>query len=377
MSQSNPKPPNNVPDPNGVGQKGDFLFGLPYTVEESELVILPVPWDLTVSYGDGTRKGPQAVLDASSQLDLEDPVVSEAWTLPRQLLPLDLRWQQRSKSERRWVESYLRWLENGQNPEQASEMAAGLQTANEKCGYLLDWVRTQARHYRNLGKTVAILGGDHSTPLGLMEVLGQDLDSFGILHIDAHMDLRNAYEGFDYSHASIMFNALRIPSLSRLVQVGIRDYCPAEKECAEQDERVTVWTDHALASAMHRGTHWHDLCLEIVKALPEQVYISFDIDGLRPCYAPGTGTPVPGGLEYNQALHLLEVLYQSGRRIVGFDLVEVAPSKGDREWNGNVGARLLYRLSNLCLASNGSALTRNKGRQAAPKTKNSNRKPKI
>jgi arginase family enzyme len=148
---------------------------------------------------------------------------------------LDLRWQQRSKSERRWVESYLRWLENGQNPEQASEMMAGLQTANEKCGYLLDWVRTQARHYRNLGKTVAILGGDHSTPLGLMEVLGQDLDSFGILHIDAHMDLRNAYEGFDYSHASIMFNALRIPSLSRLVQVGIRDYCPAEKECAEQD----------------------------------------------------------------------------------------------------------------------------------------------
>ena len=174
-----------------------------------------------------------------------------------------------------------------------------------------------------------------------------------------------------------MFNALKIPSLSRLVQVGIRDYCPAEKECADQDDRVKVWTDHALASAMYRGTLWHDLCLEIVKALPEQVYISFDIDGLLPSYAPGTGTPVPGGLEYNQALHLLEVLYQSGRRIVGFDLVEVAPSKGDREWNGNVGARLLYRLSNLCLASNRSSFTRTKGRQVTTNAKISTRKPKI
>lgn len=351
MSSPSSHQGSHAPDPNGVGQKGGHLFGLPYTVDESELVILPVPWDLTVSYGDGTRKGPQAVLDASSQLDLEDPVVPQAWTLPRVMLPIDLRWQQSSKSERRWVESYLRWLEHGQNPEHRSEMAEGLRTANEKCGYLLDWVKSQARHYRNLGKTVAILGGDHSTPLGLMEVLGQDLDSFGILHIDAHMDLRNAYEGFTYSHASVMFNALQIPTLQRLVQVGIRDFCPAEKELADQDDRVQVWTDHALSSALFVGQPWQALCEEIIQSLPQNVYISLDIDGLQPFFAPGTGTPVPGGLDFNQALHLLEVLYRSGRRIVGFDLVEVAPSKGDREWNGNVGARLLYRLSNLCLAS--------------------------
>ncbi|MFM8959557.1 MAG: arginase family protein, partial [Bacteroidota bacterium] len=102
-----------TPDPNGVGQKGEHLFGLPYSAEEASLVILPVPWDLTVSYGDGTRKGPQAVLDASPQLDLEDPAVDQAWNLPRHMLPIDLRWQQRSKAERPWVESYLHWLETG------------------------------------------------------------------------------------------------------------------------------------------------------------------------------------------------------------------------------------------------------------------------
>ncbi|MFM8960365.1 MAG: arginase family protein, partial [Bacteroidota bacterium] len=174
---------------------------------------------------------------------------------------------------------------------------------------------------------------------------------FGILQIDAHMDLREAYEGFRYSHASIMFNALQIPSLTSLVQVGIRDYCPAEKELAQEDDRIRSWFDHDLQAANFRGQHWNNLCVDIIKDLPDKVYVSFDIDGLEPFNCPGTGTPVPGGLAYAQAIHLLETLYHSGREIIGFDLCEVAPSKGDREWNANVGARILYKLCNLCLAS--------------------------
>ncbi|MFM8837304.1 MAG: agmatinase family protein [Bacteroidota bacterium] len=340
-----------TPDPNGVGQKGEHLFGLPYSAEEASLVILPVPWDLTVSYGDGTRKGPQAVLDASPQLDLEDPAVDQAWNLPRHMLPIDLRWQQRSKAERPWVESYLHWLETGKEESKAKAMMEGLDTANEKCSYLLDWVREQSRTFLERGQKVAVLGGDHSTPLGLMQALGEQHGDFGILQIDAHMDLREAYEGFKYSHASIMFNALQIPSLTSLVQVGIRDYCPAEKELAQEDDRIRTWFDHDLQAANFRGQHWNNLCVDIIKDLPDKVYVSFDIDGMEPFNCPGTGTPVPGGLAYAQAIHLLETLYLSGRKIIGFDLCEVAPSKGDREWNANVGARILYKLCNLCLAS--------------------------
>jgi agmatinase len=293
------------------------------------------------------------VLDASPQLDLEDSAVEHAWTLPRHMLPIDLRWQQRSKAERPWVETYLQWMETGRDESKARVMTEGLATANEKCGYLLDWVREQSRSFLEQGKLVAVLGGDHSTPLGLMQALGEQHEAFGILQIDAHMDLRQAYEGFVYSHASIMFNALHIPSVRSLVQVGIRDYCPAEKELAQGDERIRTWYDHALQDALFGGRHWRGLCEDIVRDLPDKVYVSFDIDGLEPSNCPGTGTPVPGGLSFRQAMHLLETIHGSGRQIIGFDLCEVSPSRGDREWNANVGARVLYKLCNLCLASSG------------------------
>ncbi|MBM3936422.1 MAG: agmatinase family protein [Sphingomonadales bacterium] len=351
MSKSQIPRYGNALDPNGVGQKGEHLFGLSYSAEEASLIVLPVPWDLTASYGDGTRKGPEAVLDASPQLDLEDSAVERAWTLPRHMLPIDLRWQQQSQAERQWVETYIQWLETGRKESKAKSMMEGLATVNEKCAYLLEWVREQSRSFLEQGKKVAVLGGDHSTSLGLMQALGERYGSFGILQIDAHMDLREAYEGFTYSHASIMFNALQIPSLTSLVQVGIRDYCPAEKELAEEDDRIRPWYDHALHDALFRGQHWNNLCMDIVKDLPDKVYVSFDIDGLEPFHCPGTGTPVPGGLAYPQAIHLLETLHRSGREIIGFDLCEVAPSMGDQEWNANVGARMLYKLCNLCLVS--------------------------
>jgi agmatinase len=194
-----------------------------------------------------------------------------------------------------------------------------------------------------------------------MHALAERNTDFGILQIDAHMDLRDAYEGFDYSHASIMFNALKIPQISKLVQVGIRDYCETEAQLAADSQgRVEVFYDRELATAQFQGQIWQKSCEKIIKALPDKVYISFDIDGLDPKLCPGTGTPVPGGMEFEQAMYLIEQVAASGRKIIGFDLCEVAPRKKD-DWDANVGARVLYRMANLAYKSHDRKFTKTLG----------------
>jgi agmatinase len=198
---------------------------------------------------------------------------------------------------------------------------------------------------------VGLVGGDHSTPLGFMEALAEKHSEFGILQIDAHCDLRKAYEGFEFSHASIMYNALKLRQVKKLVQVGIRDWCEEENNYIRSSKgRVVTFFDHAMKRSLYEGTSWKSLCDKIVSQLPKNVYVSFDIDGLDPKLCPSTGTPVPGGLEFEQAVYLIEQVVRKGKKIIGFDLNEVAP--GADEWNGNVGARMLYKMCNLAAASN-------------------------
>ena len=200
---------------------------------------------------------------------------------------------------------------------------------------------------------VGLVGGDHSIPLGYLRALPNFYARFGVLQIDAHADLRKAYQGFTYSHASIMYNALKIPAVNALVQVGIRDLCEEENEVIRRARgRVVTFFDEDIKSAMYSGRTWDNVCDKIIEALPENVYISFDIDGLDPKLCPGTGTPVPGGLEFYQVIHLLKRLAVAGKRIIGFDLNEVAPSK-DNDWDANVGARMLYQLCNWMGVSRG------------------------
>src|SRR5574344_541348 len=171
-----------------------------------------------------------------------------------------------------------------------------------------------------------------------VEVLfeGVDLDTFP--------DLRRAYEGFRYSHASIMYNVLKeIPNVTKLCQVAIRDFCADEQEIIVSDSRVRSFHDHELRSAEFDGVAWSNMCDSIIAELPDNVYVSFDIDGLSPDLCPNTGTPVPGGLTFNKADHLLVKLMNSGKKIVGFDLVEVAPGESS-DWDANVGAKLLYKI---------------------------------
>jgi agmatinase len=198
---------------------------------------------------------------------------------------------------------------------------------------------------------VGIVGGEHSVPLGLIRALHEQHNSFGILHIDAHADLRCAYEGFVYSHASVMYHAGRMPGIS-LCQVGIRDYWSDEADLMGASEHIHCFSDQELRRKLFEGTDWNKLCRQIIDRLPDKVYISFDIDGLSPDNCPHTGTPVPGGLSFREADYLLHCLALSPKRIIGFDLCEVAPGK-DSEWDANVGARMLYKLccyTHFCLS---------------------------
>ena len=173
-----------------------------------------------------------------------------------------------------------------------------------------------------------------------------------MLHFDAHADLREAYEGFSWSHASIMFNVIQhIPRVSKLVQVGIRDFGEREHEKIQNSKgRIHTLFDAEWQRAKQEGANLRELARKTLAELPQKLYVSFDIDGLEPALCPNTGTPVPGGLTWTEALLWLEELSKSGKQVVGLDLNEVNP--GDPEWVGEgtdswdaiVGARLLYRM---------------------------------
>jgi agmatinase len=293
-----------------------------------------VPWDVTVSYKDGASGGPEAVLAASRQVDLFDPSVKDAWKIG---IAMDEISDEVASESRRY-----RKLALEMNDEDVNAASAWLNT----------WVEERCSQWLDAGKLVALLGGDHSTPLGYMRALARRHLSFGILQIDAHADLRDAYDGFEFSHASIMRNALKTPEVSVLVQAGIRDYCDEEAEFIAAEPRVQTFFDRDLKRERFEGATWAAQTKTIVDALPAKVYISFDIDGLDPKLCPNTGTPVAGGFEYEEAVYLIEAVARSGRTIIGFDLNEVSQRDSKSEWDANVGARLLYRMCNLMALSN-------------------------
>jgi agmatinase len=337
-------------DPNGISYANGNIYGLPFDPEEAKLVILPVPWEITVSYRAGTARAPEAILEASLQVDLFDPFVPDAWKLGIAMKEIDKEINKKSTNLRLAVEGYLKQLSQGSIVARDASMQSIRDKINLAGQELNEWVKTESTKLLNNNKIVAVLGGDHSTPLGLMQALAEQNLVFGILHIDAHADLREAYEGFEFSHASVMFNALKISQITKLVQVGVRDFCETELNLIKSDQRITTFFDRDIKHQLYKGISWSAICDQIVEQLPENVYLSFDIDGFDPKLCPNTGTPVPGGLEFEQSLYLIEKVVNSGRRIIGFDLNEVAP--GIDEWDANVAARLLFRLANICLVSN-------------------------
>jgi agmatinase len=337
-------------DPNSVGNPNNNIFGLPFTEEESSLILLPVPWEVTVSYTAGTARAAEHIAKASLQVDIIDPDTKDGWKQGFFMRDFDKKVLMKSDYLRKEAELFINYISQGEVIEENKFMEKILKEVNEGSEFLNKWVYKQTKEILDQGKLVGIIGGDHSTPLGFMKAIAEKHGDFGILQIDAHCDLRIAYENFTYSHASIMYNALEeIPSLTRLVQLGIRDYSPMEADYIRNSgSRVVTFFDQSIKERMFEGASWKQIVDDIIKNLPQKVYVSFDIDGLDPKLCPHTGTPVQGGFETTQIFYLIKNIIQSGRQLIGFDLCEVGISPN--EWDENVGARVLFKLCNLMVA---------------------------
>ena len=339
-------------DPNSVGNPNNGIFGLPFTEEDAKLVLLPVPWEVSVSYKAGTARAAEHICKASLQVDLIDDDIRDGWKQGIFMRELDKNILLKSDYLRKDAELYINYISQGEIVSDSKFMCKVSREINEGADFLNQWVYEQAKELLDAGKLVGLVGGDHSTPLGFYKAIAEKHGNFGILQIDAHCDLREAYENFKYSHASIMYNALKeVPQVEKLVQIGTRDYSLSEVDYINNSNgRVVTYFDKEIKERGYEGETWQKIADEIVSHLPQKVYISFDIDGLDPKLCPNTGTPVQGGFETQQIYYLFRKILQSGRHLIGFDLNEVGISTN--EWDENVGARVLFKLCNLLIASN-------------------------
>lgn len=330
--------------PYSVGSSSRLgLFCLPCSPSEASIIIIPAPWEVTVSSRSGTALGPESVLKASYQLDAFAREYMAVCKMGIAMLPIPHEWKMRSDMLRHDTTGHIHALELGMHH---SALGANvLRKINWYTRQFKEEIRAKALNYLNKGKLVALLGGDHSTALGLIEALAEKHKEFGILHIDAHATLRGAYQGFTYSHASIMHHALKLPQVKRLIQVGLRDYAREEAQIiATSEGRIVAFLDEQLKQRRFQGITWDASCREIVDSLPDKVYVSFDIDGLDAKLCPSTGTPVPGGLDFDEVSYLFDRVVHAGKKIVGFDLCEIAPGE-NIDWDARVGSRILYRLA--------------------------------
>jgi agmatinase len=329
-------------DPSAAARPGTGAFGLPHSLEEAGVVLVPVPFEATTSYGGGAARGPEAILSGSRQVDLFDVETGRPYEAGIHMLPIP---ETIARLDRRARRASGRVIAAG-GVEGRDDLAAAAAAVDRACEQVNAWVERTVDGLLAAGKRVGVIGGDHSVALGSIAAHARRHPGLGVLHVDAHADLRRAYEGFTYSHASVLYNvAERCPDVARIVQIGLRDLSEDEhRYAAASGGRIVQHHDATLAAARFEGETWAAQVRRILAPLPRDVYVTFDIDGLDPTLCPHTGTPVPGGLSFQQAAALLSGIVRGGRRLVGFDLVEVAPARGGGEWDGNVGARLVYKL---------------------------------
>lgn len=262
--------------------------------EQARFHVLPVPYEKTVSYGHGTALGPGAIIAASGQLErfdgASDPGAEGIYTWP----------------------------------------AVDCSGAPER---VIDGIAAAVRRILGLGKLPVVLGGEHTVTWGVVKgYLDAGVKDFGVVQIDAHADLRDAYGGDRYSHASVMRRVVEagVP----LVQLGNRAYCEEEREARAKHGVIA----HDAIAIVPRGIDQ----IELPKDFPSKVFFTLDVDGIDPSVLPATGTPVPGGLGWYQTLGLFESVARQ-RRIIGFDIMEFAPIAGFHAFDF-AAAMLTYKL---------------------------------
>jgi agmatinase len=330
------------------------IFGLPVTEDKARVVLLPVPWEVTTSYGRGASNGPRIIRQASEQVDLFDLETGNAFEAGYFMREISKDLLQKNKLMKAKAQELIQLKTN--LDKETSKQEALLTEVNDSCQKMVDWVYEQSKEILSQGKLLGLIGGDHSTPLGALKAVSEKHQGqFGVLHIDAHADLRSSYQGFKYSHASIMHNLMTSEFRpQKLVQVGIRDFCEEEFDFIKHHPHaIKTFFDLQTKRRLLSGEPWSAVADEIIKELPPKVYVSFDIDGLDPALCPSTGTPVLGGLSSDQVFYLFHAIADAGKQIVGFDVNEVSTGDAEEaEWDGNVGARILYKLCGWTVLTN-------------------------
>ncbi len=285
-------------------KKGNFLgIEQKYSdFENSEIVIFPVPFEKTVSYGKGTAKGPSGILKASHYVEFFDEEVKREICFEKGIATL-----------------------------QASDYSKG------KIKNSLDRIYRQTKSLLKENKFVVSLGGEHSISFPIIKAHHEKFPDLTVLQIDAHSDLRQSYEGTKYSHACVM---ARVAELTKkITQVGIRAQCREEADFIRENGINTFYARDIRTNKF--GANWQK---EVLKTLGKNVYITFDVDGFDPSVLSATGTPEPGGLFWDETMDLLKLVGEN-RNIVGFDVVELAPSKAHPASDFTT-AKLVYKIIN-------------------------------
>lgn len=267
-----------------------------YTLlENAKYVLLPVGYDGTSTFVKGADKGPQAILDASDSLEL-----------------YDIQYQH-------------------------SAYEAGIYTDHFDHDFstpdtMVDSVYQRVKHFMQQGKSIGLLGGEHSVSVGAIRAMSESYDNLTVLQFDAHADLRDDYHDSIFNHACVM---RRAQDYARVVQVGIRNVC-------EEEMHNVVDENMFYAHNIYNNEDWMEPALD---RLTDNVYITFDLDGFDPSILPATGTPLPGGLQWYPTLKFIQKVIQS-RNIVGFDVVELCP-QADSKVSDVLAATLVYKIITL------------------------------
>jgi len=294
-----------------LGPKKNFLaIESQYsTIESSKIAIVSAPYEHTVSYGGGAAGGPGAIIDASAYVEFYDDEFDRELCFDAGI-------------------ATLRPLEFGKKVDQDA----------------LDLIHKNVSALLDAGKFVVTLGGEHTISTAPILAHLEKYPEMSLLHFDAHSDLRDSYEGSRYSHASFAARVAERMDPARITQIGIRAQCREEAEFIRGNGVNTLY-----ANAIRRGVHGEYWQRTAVDALGEQVYVTFDVDYFDPAIMPATGTPEPDGFLYSETLDLFRTLIRSGKKIVGFDVVELAPMKGLAHPN-LLTARLVYKILNYAFA---------------------------
>ena len=272
------------------------------TFKNSEIVILQAPLEKTVSYGKGTKKGPKGILKASHFVEFFDEELNKEICFEKGICTL----------------------------EEIKFGKLGTKKAINK-------IYTEVKKQIDLGKFVVTLGGEHSLSSPPIKAHFEKYEKLSVLQFDAHSDFRQSYEGSKYSHASVM---ARVAEFTKdIVQVGIRAQCKEEYDFIKNNKIKTFYARDLREDKY--GKNWQKAVLD---SLNENVYITFDVDGLDPAVISATGTPEPGGLLWDETMNLLKLIGKN-KKIVGFDVVELAPNQKDVSSDFNA-AKLVYKMIN-------------------------------